>query len=90
MNAEQINVSVSKSESQFKFTELKMDRNKLKDQVAELQHRLNNIENRGDLSLSKRLEMLLELEPAARAHRRHDDSRIYKKIDNGKNLVLKQ
>ncbi|XP_068158091.1 unconventional myosin-XVIIIa isoform X1 [Drosophila tropicalis] len=73
LNAEQINVS----ESEFKLNEMEAERNNLKEQVTELQHRLDNVENLGDPSMammSKRLELRtkelesrLELEQATRA-----------------------
>ncbi|XP_032578405.1 unconventional myosin-XVIIIa isoform X5 [Drosophila sechellia] len=73
LNTEQINVS----EAEFKLNEMEAERNNLKEQVAELQHRLDNVENLGDPSMammSKRLELRtkelesrLELEQATRA-----------------------
>ncbi|KAH8346059.1 hypothetical protein KR067_000419, partial [Drosophila pandora] len=73
LNTEQINVS----EAEFKLNEMEAERNNLKEQVAELQHRLDNVENMGDPSMammSKRLELRtkelesrLELEQATRA-----------------------
>ncbi|XP_030375800.1 unconventional myosin-XVIIIa isoform X2 [Scaptodrosophila lebanonensis] len=73
LNTEQINVS----EYEFKLTEIEAERNNLKEQVAELQHRLDNVESMGDPSMammSKRLELRtkelesrLELEQATRA-----------------------
>ncbi|KAH8382967.1 hypothetical protein KR009_006081 [Drosophila setifemur] len=73
LNAEQINVS----EAEFKLNEMEAERNNLKEQVGELQHRLDNVENLGDPSMammSKRLELRtkelesrLELEQATRA-----------------------
>uniref|UniRef100_A0A6P4EM55 Unconventional myosin-XVIIIa isoform X7 n=1 Tax=Drosophila rhopaloa TaxID=1041015 RepID=A0A6P4EM55_DRORH len=73
LNTEQINVS----EAEFTLNEMEAERNNLKEQVAELQHRLDNVENLGDPSMammSKRLELRtkelesrLELEQATRA-----------------------
>ncbi|XP_017118797.1 unconventional myosin-XVIIIa isoform X7 [Drosophila elegans] len=73
LNTEQINVS----EAEFKLNEMEAERNNLKEQVGELQHRLDNVENLGDPSMammSKRLELRtkelesrLELEQATRA-----------------------
>ncbi|XP_034663373.1 unconventional myosin-XVIIIa isoform X6 [Drosophila subobscura] len=73
LNSEQINVS----EAEFKLNEMEAERNNLKEQVGELQHRLDNVENLGDPSMammSKRLELRtkelesrLELEQATRA-----------------------
>ncbi|XP_017053864.1 unconventional myosin-XVIIIa isoform X6 [Drosophila ficusphila] len=73
LNTEQINVS----EAEFKLNEMEAERNNLKEQVTELQHRLDNVENLGDPSMammSKRLELRtkelesrLELEQATRA-----------------------
>ncbi|XP_020818596.1 unconventional myosin-XVIIIa isoform X7 [Drosophila serrata] len=73
LNAEQINVS----EAEFKLNEMEAERNNLKEQVTDLQHRLDNVENLGDPSMammSKRLELRtkelesrLELEQATRA-----------------------
>lgn len=48
LNAEQVNVS----EFEFKLTELEAERNNLKEQVADLQHRLDNVENLGDPSIA--------------------------------------
>jgi len=48
LNAEQVNVS----ESEFKLTELEAERNNLKEQVAELQHRLDNVESLGDPTIA--------------------------------------
>ncbi|KAM7364507.1 myosin heavy chain-like isoform 3-T7 [Cochliomyia hominivorax] len=73
LNAEQI----AASEYEFKLSELEAERNNLKEQISELQHRLENVENFTDPSaamLSKRLELRtkelesrLELEQATRA-----------------------
>ncbi|XP_032593128.1 unconventional myosin-XVIIIa isoform X1 [Drosophila grimshawi] len=93
LNAEQINVS----ESEFKFTELEVERNNLKEQVAELQHRLDNVENMGDPSMavmSKRLEMRtkelesrLELEQATRARLEVQVSRHKESLEKLQNEV---
>ncbi|XP_046804465.1 myosin-11 isoform X4 [Lucilia cuprina] len=73
LNTEQI----AASEYEFKLSELEAERNNLKEQITELQHRLENIENLTDPSaamMSKRLELRtkelesrLELEQATRA-----------------------
>ncbi|KAL9887348.1 myosin heavy chain-like isoform 2-T2 [Glossina fuscipes fuscipes] len=56
LNTEQVAVS----EFEFKISELEAERNNLKEQVMDLQHRLENIENLADPSaamMSKRLEL---------------------------------
>ncbi|XP_075144899.1 myosin heavy chain-like isoform X5 [Haematobia irritans] len=73
LNTEQI----AASEYEFKLSELEAERNNLKEQVNELQHRLENVENLADPSaamMSKRLELRskelesrLELEQATRS-----------------------
>ncbi|XP_037947751.1 unconventional myosin-XVIIIa isoform X2 [Teleopsis dalmanni] len=73
LNTEQVAVS----EYEFKLSELEAERNNLKEQVNELQQRLENVENMSDPSaamMSKRLELRskelesrLELEQATRA-----------------------
>ncbi|XP_023178548.2 unconventional myosin-XVIIIa isoform X3 [Drosophila hydei] len=93
LNAEQVNVS----ESEFKLTELEAERNNLKEQVAELQHRLDNVENLGDPSIavmSKRLEMRtkelesrLELEQATRARLEVQVSRHKESLEKLQNEV---
>ncbi|XP_017847175.1 unconventional myosin-XVIIIa isoform X5 [Drosophila busckii] len=93
LNTEQINVS----ESEFKLTELEAERNNLKEQVAELQHRLDNVENLGDPSMavmSKRLEMRtkelesrLELEQATRARLEVQVSRHKESLEKVQNEV---
>ncbi|XP_034116439.2 unconventional myosin-XVIIIa isoform X5 [Drosophila albomicans] len=93
LNAEQINVS----ESEFKLTELEAERNNLKEQVAELQHRLDNVESLGDPTMavmSKRLEMRtkelesrLELEQATRARLEVQVSRHKESLEKLQNEV---
>ncbi|XP_017874079.1 PREDICTED: unconventional myosin-XVIIIa isoform X3 [Drosophila arizonae] len=93
LNAEQVNVS----ESEFKLTELEAERNNLKEQVADLQHRLDNVENLGDPSIavmSKRLEMRtkelesrLELEQATRARLEVQVSRHKEALEKLQNEV---
>ncbi|XP_070063729.1 unconventional myosin-XVIIIa isoform X8 [Drosophila virilis] len=93
LNAEQVNVS----ETEFKLTELEAERNNLKEQVAELQHRLDNVENLGDPSIavmSKRLEMRtkelesrLELEQATRARLEVQVSRHKEALEKLQNEV---
>ncbi|XP_073815217.1 myosin heavy chain-like isoform X9 [Musca autumnalis] len=73
LNTEQI----AASEYEFKLSELEAERNSLKEQVSELQHRLENIENLADPSAamnskrlelrSKELESRLDLEQATRS-----------------------
>ncbi|XP_055903610.1 unconventional myosin-XVIIIa isoform X4 [Eupeodes corollae] len=73
LNTEQI----AMSEYEFRISELEAERNSLKDNVSELQQRLENVENMSDPSaamLSKRLEIRtkelesrLELEQATRS-----------------------
>ncbi|XP_060649879.1 unconventional myosin-XVIIIa isoform X5 [Drosophila nasuta] len=93
LNTEQINVS----ESEFKLTELEAERNNLKEQVAELQHRLDNVESLGDPTMavmSKRLEMRtkelesrLELEQATRARLEVQVSRHKESLEKLQNEV---
>ncbi|XP_064554707.1 unconventional myosin-XVIIIa isoform X6 [Drosophila montana] len=93
LNTEQVNVS----ETEFKLTELEAERNNLKEQVAELQHRLDNVENLGDPSIavmSKRLEMRtkelesrLELEQATRARLEVQVSRHKEALEKLQNEV---
>ncbi|KAH8417188.1 hypothetical protein KR222_005934, partial [Zaprionus bogoriensis] len=93
LNTEQINVS----ETEFKLTELEAERNNLKEQVAELQHRLDNVENLGDPTMavmSKRLEMRtkelesrLELEQATRARLEVQVSRHKESLEKLQNEV---
>ncbi|XP_034486249.1 unconventional myosin-XVIIIa isoform X1 [Drosophila innubila] len=93
LNAEQVNVS----EFEFKLTELEAERNNLKEQVAELQHRLDNVESLGDPTIavmSKRLEMRtkelesrLELEQATRARLEVQVSRHKESLEKLQNEV---
>ncbi|XP_067640529.1 unconventional myosin-XVIIIa isoform X6 [Eurosta solidaginis] len=93
LNTEQI----AASEYEFKLSELEAERNNLKEQVSELQQRLENVEHMADPStamLSKRLELRtkelesrLDLEQATRTRLEVQVSRLKESLDKVQNDV---
>ncbi|XP_018790363.1 PREDICTED: unconventional myosin-XVIIIa isoform X1 [Bactrocera latifrons] len=93
LNTEQI----AASEYEFKLSELEADRNNLKEQVSELQQRLENVESMADPStamLSKRLELRtkelesrLDLEQATRTRLEVQVSRLKETLEKVQNDV---
>ncbi|XP_053968868.1 unconventional myosin-XVIIIa isoform X5 [Anastrepha ludens] len=93
LNTEQI----AASEYEFKLSELEAERNNLKEQVSELQQRLENVENMADPStamLSKRLELRtkelesrLDLEQATRTRLEVQVSRLKETLEKVQNDV---
>ncbi|XP_054746241.1 unconventional myosin-XVIIIa isoform X3 [Anastrepha obliqua] len=93
LNTEQI----AASEYEFKLSELEAERNNLKEQVCELQQRLENVENMADPStamLSKRLELRtkelesrLDLEQATRTRLEVQVSRLKETLEKVQNDV---
>ncbi|XP_050341874.1 myosin-7 isoform X6 [Bactrocera neohumeralis] len=93
LNTEQI----AASEYEFKLSELEAERNNLKEQVSELQQRLENVESMADPStamLSKRLELRtkelesrLDLEQATRTRLEVQVSRLKETLEKVQNDV---
>ncbi|XP_069965833.1 uncharacterized protein Mhcl isoform X6 [Bactrocera oleae] len=93
LNTEQI----AASEYEFKLSELEADRNNLKEQVNDLQQRLENVESMADPStamLSKRLELRtkelesrLDLEQATRTRLEVQVSRLKETLEKVQNDV---